>query len=254
MIIKQSEKQTKIEWKLEAKDKQRRGKGKYGVKRCFHAAKVRLPATLVPLVSNDKTYTYLYEYFDKVCLLPEPPENEDYVKCRLISAKKIQTAELEIPSKIFETSTMDYAIFTYCPNKNDYATNRPGLLTLDVGGENKRKWLKRTIGYETRQITYTEHVQTYNTPEGIHLHKDLTRILNPEKLYIYYYEGEFYLTDIDPNVECIETSEEYFKDDLFDYGIVKNSHELINLVLFIDELDPSNMLKPKIKIQAIEPQ
>lgn len=254
MIIKNTPNGTQIEWKMEGRDKQRRSKGKHGCKQCYHATQIRIPETLMPLITHDKAYTYIYEYFDKVCLLPEAPENEKSTKTKLLSTVKSPTATMEVPSKLFDTANMDYAIITYDPNKKDYATNRPGLVTMDIGGTNNRKWIKMEIDEENRQIIYKEHVQVTNVPEGIHLHRDMTRILNPEKLYIYYHDGEFYLTDIDPNVECIETCEKYFKEDLFDYGIIDNSHELIHLVLCIDEVDPSNRLKPKILIKAIGPQ
>lgn len=254
MMIKNTPEGNKIEWKIEGRDKQRRSKGKYGCKQCYHSTIVRIPETLMPLITNNEEYTYIYEYFDKVCILPEAPENYQSTKTKLLTTKRLPTATMEVPTKIFDTCTMDYATITYDPNKKDYATNRPGLITIDVGGENKRKWIKRDMDIENRQIIYKEHVQVTNVPEGIHLHKDLVRILNPEKLYIYYYEGEFYLTDIDPNVECIETCEENFREDLFDYGIIDNSHEFICLALCMDEQDPSNNLKPKILIKAIKPE
>lgn len=242
-----------LEWKIRAKDKPRRSKGKHGAKRCFHAVQIRIPQELLPLITNDKKYTYIYEYFDKVCLTPEPPENQKYTKMKLISAN-LPTALLEVPAKIFETSTMKNAIITYEPDKEDYSTGKKGLIRIDEEGTDKRKWIKREIKPETQQIQYSQHIQTLNTPPGTYLHQDLLKIINPQQLYIYQINQKFYLTDIQPTTEHIQTNEENLIDDLKYHHIIQNSDEKFNLLLSLKELDPSNHTKPKIEIEIQPPE
>lgn len=237
-----------LKWKFKARDKQRRIKGKYGVKQCFHGVDVRIPNEMIPLISNDGTSTYVYEDFEKVCLVPEKPKNEKSQKMKITSKETAPTSVMEVPTKIFETDIAEYVTFEYFPNRKDNGTGREGTMIMDVEGYNPRKFIKRKIDLENAIFTYTEHVQTINTPEGIHLHKDLCKILDPNKLFVYFHEGEYYLTDVPlENKEYITTDEENLKNDLIHYDIVKYDQEVIQIQLYVNEKDPLSN-KPKIKI------
>lgn len=237
-----------LKWKFKARDKQRRIKGKYGVKQCFHGVDVRIPNEMIPLISNDGVSTYVYEDFEKVCLVPEKPKNEKYQKMKITSKETAPTSVMEVPTKIFETDTAEYVTFEYFPNRKDNGTGREGSMIIDVGGYNPRKFIKRKIDLENATFTYTEHVQTINTPEGIHLHEDLRKILDPNRLYVYMYDGEFYLTDVTPhNTSYMMTDEENLKDDLIRNNVVSYDQELIQFRLYVNEKDIYS-INPKIKI------
>lgn len=258
MKIKETkERGLKIEWTLKGRNKLRTLKNKKGITKAFQGVLVKIPYELTQLISNDGTYTYLYEHFEKIIVTPDkPPKNITSHRARLNKSSKNpqSNAITEIPSKFFDTSTMEYAKYTYYPNKKDYITGKKGVIFLETGGNNPRKHFKQNLDSTSNTITYPTYLYQTQAPEDLHFHEDLTQILNMKELYLYYYEDNttnkisLYITSKKPSIECIHTTEEELVDELYHHNIIDDYTEQIVFTLYLNEYDPASKTEPMIKV------
>ena len=241
----------KIEWNVKGRNKLRVRKNKKGIQKAFQGTVVKIPYELVQLISHDGTYTYLYEHFEKIIATPDqPPKEVTYHKARLNNSSKNEkpNAITEIPSKFFDTSTMEYAKYTYYPYKKDYITKKPGIVTMETYGDNKRKHLKRRVNTKNRTINYSTYIYQTQVPEGIYFHEDLTHLLDMDELYVYVLKDQVYISSYKPSIECIHTSESKLVDDLLYHHFIDEYTAQIHFHVFIDKKDFYDKFSPMITI------
>lgn len=241
----------KIEWKLKGRNKIRTQKNKRGVRKAFQGVLVKIPYELVQLISHDGVYTYLYEHFEKIVVTPDkPPKDVTYHKARLnkSSFNAKSNAITEIPSKFFDTATMEYAKYTYYPTKQDYITQKKGVVFLDTCGDAKRKHLTQKTDFENRTLDYFTYIYQTQVCPGIYFHDDLTQLLDVDNLYIYMLKEKVYLTSVQPTIECIHTSESRLVDDLVHHHFIDEFTAQIYFHVHLDEKDPFNRSEPMITV------
>lgn len=257
MQIKENKNGIEIEYTYKARRKERVGRLKNGIKQGINAVITTIPIDLIPLISEDQQYTYIYEHFETMCMTAQqPPEDITYKRMKLSAQShgKRTSMIMEIPNKFFNTKKMKNVKITYHPNRKDYLTRKQGLITIDAVGLAPRKHLKRVIDSQTHTITYTQYIYQTSKLPRIVLHQDLATILDTEHLYIYNMDDTWYITSKQPITEHITTKEETLIESLEKHNIIRDDSEKISFKLYLKEKDPTNKQYPKITMKIIVSQ
>lgn len=243
----------KVEWKFVGINKSRRQKNRQGHVVAAHATTITIPRELADIISNDDTYTYVYEYFDKAVITPnQPPEDVTFKKVRLNNTTKSKESNkrFELPNVFLDTYSTKYATISYYPNRVDYVSHEKGLFLIDTCGDSPRKHIKRKINTDNNTISYDVYIRQSNAPEDICFHQDIKNII-PSNIYLYILDDTIYLTNSQPGIECIETTEENLIDVLFKQGLIDVKTQKIEYVLYLDENDKINKKVPKIILNPV---